>query len=85
MDNLLYIYTCELFPTVVRNSALGLASQVGQIGSISAPLVVAMATVNPSLPFVSIGVLAFKLRQTLNRTLSETMAASAFQNGDSIP
>lgn len=88
MDNLLYVYTCELFPTVVRNAALGLASQAGQMGAIIAPLVLTMATVNPSLPFAIIaasgvvgGVLAFKLPETLNRPLAETMAA--FKNGDS--
>lgn len=80
--NLIYIYTCELFPTVVRNAALGLASEAGQIGAIIAPLVVVMVTVNPSLPFAIIGVsgivggfLAFKLPETLHRPLYETMAA----------
>lgn len=49
--NLIYIYTCKLFPIVVRNAALGLASEAGQISVIIAPLVVVMVTVNPSLPF----------------------------------
>lgn len=80
--NLLFIYTCELFPTVVRNAALGLACETGQIGAIIAPLVVVMVTVNPSLPFAIIGVsgivgsvLAFRLPETLNRPLYETMGA----------
>jgi len=80
--NLIFIYTCELFPTVVRNAALGLACEAGHIGAIIAPLVVVMVTVNPSLPFAVIGVsgivggvVALKLPETLNRPLYETMGA----------
>lgn len=80
--NLIFIYTCELFPTVVRNAALGLACEAGHIGAIIAPLVVVMVTVNPSLPFSVIGVsgivggvVALKLPETLNRPLYETMGA----------
>ncbi|KAF2285875.1 hypothetical protein GH714_008642 [Hevea brasiliensis] len=38
--NLLFIYTAELFPTVVRNAALGCATQAAQMGAILAPFVV---------------------------------------------
>lgn len=84
MYNLIYVYTSELFPTVLRNAALGLASEAGQIGAIIAPLVVVMATVSPSFPFAIIGVsaivgsvLAFKLPETLNR--------SSLRNHGSLP
>jgi hypothetical protein len=77
--NLIFIYTCELFLTVVMNATLGMASEAGQIGAIIAPLVVVMVTVNPSLLFAIIGVsgivggfLAFKLPETLHRPLYET-------------
>ncbi|KAJ6853400.1 organic cation/carnitine transporter 4 [Iris pallida] len=40
--NLLFIYTMELFPTVVRNAALGCATQAAQMGAILAPLVVVL-------------------------------------------
>ncbi|KAH9323186.1 hypothetical protein KI387_017825 [Taxus chinensis] len=79
--NLLYIYTAELFPTVVRNAALGMTSVAGNIGAIFAPLVVVLAAINPSLPFgvigacgVAGGLVALKLPETLNRPLYETMA-----------
>ena len=35
-----YLYTAELFPTKVRNLAVGLASTFARIGSISAPYIV---------------------------------------------
>ncbi|GLJ32100.1 hypothetical protein SUGI_0646430 [Cryptomeria japonica] len=78
--NLLYIYTAELFPTVVRNAALGMASVTGNMGAIFAPLVIVLATVNPGLPFgvigacgVAGGIVAIKLPETLNQPLYETM------------
>uniref|UniRef100_A0A0C9S8N8 TSA: Wollemia nobilis Ref_Wollemi_Transcript_4100_2084 transcribed RNA sequence n=1 Tax=Wollemia nobilis TaxID=56998 RepID=A0A0C9S8N8_9CONI len=78
--NLLYIYTSELFPTVVRNAALGLTSQAGHIGSIIAPLVVVTVGISPWLPLAIIGmagiaggILGVKLPETLNRPMYETM------------
>ncbi|TKY49001.1 Organic cation/carnitine transporter 4 [Spatholobus suberectus] len=38
--NLLFIYTTELFPTVVRNVALGCSTQAAHMGAILAPFVV---------------------------------------------
>ena len=34
-----YVYTAEMYPTVVRGTALGLSSLAGRIGGIIAPLV----------------------------------------------
>ncbi|KAF3777532.1 Organic cation/carnitine transporter 4 [Nymphaea thermarum] len=76
--NLLFIYTAELFPTVVRNAALGCATQAGQVGAILAPLVVVSGS---GVAFVAFGtcatvggLLAYYLPETLNQPLYDTMA-----------
>ena len=77
--NLLYIYTAELFPTVVRNAALGLASQAAQIGAILAPIVVVLGKLYPSLPYSMFSgvsfmgaILALKLPETVHCPMYET-------------
>ncbi|KAA0046973.1 organic cation/carnitine transporter 4-like [Cucumis melo var. makuwa] len=75
--NLLYIYTAELFPTVVRNAALGSATQASQMGAILAPFVVVMGGGLPFAVFAGCGIvggaLAFYLPETLNKPLYDTM------------
>ncbi|ESW05025.1 hypothetical protein PHAVU_011G145400 [Phaseolus vulgaris] len=76
--NLLFIYTAELFPTVVRNAALGCATQAAQMGAILAPLVVVMGGSFPFIIFaicgISGGFFAFYLPETLNQPLYDTLA-----------
>ncbi|KAA8523759.1 hypothetical protein F0562_010182 [Nyssa sinensis] len=76
--NLLFVYTVELFPTVVRNAALGCTIQAAQMGAILTPFVVVMGG---GLPFVVFGIcgivgglLAFYLPETLNQPLYDTLA-----------
>jgi OCT family organic cation transporter-like MFS transporter 4/5 len=78
--NLIYIYTAELFPTVIRNAALGLTTQMGGIGAIIAPGIVVLGHLNASLPLAIFGVvavmgglLAIWLPETLNQPLYETL------------
>lgn len=74
--NLLFIYTSELFPTVVRNAALGCATQASQMGAILAPFVVVMGGAWPFVVFAACGmfggVFAFYLPETLNLPLYDT-------------
>ncbi|KAJ8754629.1 hypothetical protein K2173_010720 [Erythroxylum novogranatense] len=75
--NLLFIYTAELFPTVVRNAALGVTTQAAQFGAIMAPFIVVMGGGLPFAVFgvfgVAGGLLAFYLPETLNRPLYDTL------------
>ncbi|KAL2466863.1 Organic cation/carnitine transporter 4 [Abeliophyllum distichum] len=84
--NLLFIYTVELFPTVVRNAALGCAIQAAQMGAILVPFVVVLGD---GIPFVVFGVcgiagglLAFYLPETLNRPLYDTMGG--MEDGEGV-
>jgi len=74
--NLLFIYTSELFPTVVRNAALGSATQAAQMGAILAPFVVVLGSWLPFGVFAVCGILggmfAFYLPETLNMPLYDT-------------
>ncbi|KAK2984769.1 hypothetical protein RJ640_004594 [Escallonia rubra] len=83
--NLLFIYATELFPTVVRNAALGCATQAAQMGAILAPFVVVLGG---GIPFAVFGVcglvggiLTFYLPETLNRPLYDTM--NGMEDGES--
>ncbi|XP_008806791.1 organic cation/carnitine transporter 4-like [Phoenix dactylifera] len=76
--NLLLVYTAELFPTTVRNAALGCMQQAEQIGAVVAPMVVVMGQ---GLPFVVFGlcgiiggVISFYLPETFSQPLYDTMA-----------
>ncbi|KAI4388165.1 hypothetical protein MLD38_000520 [Melastoma candidum] len=84
--NLLFIYTTELFPTVVRNVALGCATQAAQMGAILAPLVVVLGGGIPFAIFSASailgGLLAFHLPETLNRPLYDTI--SGMEGGETV-
>lgn len=76
--NVLYVYDMELFPTVVRNAALGCATQASQMGAIIAPLVVVMGGRIPFVVFSIFGIvgglLAFFLPETLDCPLYDTIS-----------
>ncbi|KAL6651457.1 hypothetical protein ACP70R_010382 [Stipagrostis hirtigluma subsp. patula] len=76
--NLLFIYTAELFPTVVRNAALGCTAQAAQMGAIVAPLVVVLGERVPFAVFGASGIvgglLVLYLPETMNKPLYDTMA-----------
>ncbi|MBN3311082.1 S22AG protein, partial [Amia calva] len=90
---LIYLYTCELYPTIVRTLAVGSGSMMCRVGSIVAPFCVYLTSIWTHLPQVIIGVLAFliglltlmlpeTLGQPLTTTMEEAEALGSKQNKD---
>ncbi|NWW80200.1 S226B protein, partial [Climacteris rufus] len=78
--NCVFLYTGELYPTVIRQTGMGLANTMARLGSIMAPLVKIAGEVFPELPFIIYGVapvvsgvVAVFLPETRNIPLPETV------------
>ncbi|KAM6970041.1 uncharacterized protein FYW47_005309 [Aplochiton taeniatus] len=78
--SVVYIYTAELYPTVVRNVGIGICSSAARIGSITAPYVIYLGSFNKSLPYILMGGLTvcaslvnLFLPETFNKDLPETI------------
>ncbi|CAN9507474.1 unnamed protein product [Ophioblennius macclurei] len=77
---LIYLYTCELYPTIIRSLAVGTGSMMCRVGSVVAPFCVYLADVWTYLPQVIVGILAFLigvltllLPETLGQPLTNTI------------
>ncbi|XP_068751499.1 solute carrier family 22 member 15-like [Montipora capricornis] len=75
-----YVYAAELFPTVIRNVGMGVATVASRFGGILCPFVVLMGEQSRSLPmfiFACISLVAglagLKLPETKGRPMPETM------------
>ncbi|KAM4727443.1 solute carrier family 22 member 6 isoform 3-T4 [Anableps anableps] len=75
-----YLYTGELYPTVIRQTGMGFVSTMARIGSMAAPAVLILDEVLPALPSMVYGgaaVLASGfacfLPETLNKPLPDTI------------
>nr|XP_057942636.1 organic cation/carnitine transporter 2-like isoform X2 [Doryrhamphus excisus] len=78
--SIVYIYTAELYPTVLRNVGMGMCSSAARIGSITAPYVIYLGSYNKALPYILMGsltiassVVNFFLPETHNKDLPETL------------
>ncbi|XP_066426761.1 solute carrier family 22 member 6 [Molothrus aeneus] len=78
--NCVFLYTGELYPTVIRQTGMGLANTMSRLGSIMAPLVKMAGELFPALPFVIYGaapvvsgLVAALLPETRNVALPETV------------
>ncbi|XP_036379790.1 solute carrier family 22 member 5-like [Megalops cyprinoides] len=75
-----YAVTSELFPTVVRNMAMGTCSMAARIGTIISPFVIFLSNYFKYLPYILIGSLAvfagmlcFLLPESFGKVLPETL------------
>uniref|UniRef100_A0A669E6N8 Solute carrier family 22 member 6 n=1 Tax=Oreochromis niloticus TaxID=8128 RepID=A0A669E6N8_ORENI len=75
-----YLYTGELYPTVIRQTGMGFVSTMARIGSMAAPAVLILDEVLPALPSlvyggsaVLAGCFACFLPETLNVPLPDTV------------
>ena len=77
---LVYLYTLELYPTDMRNTAIGTCSSIARIAGVIAILMENLKEVWPPMSMVIFGtvsiiaaVLAFKLPETRNDKLPESI------------
>ncbi|XP_006888209.1 PREDICTED: solute carrier family 22 member 4 [Elephantulus edwardii] len=77
---MLYVYTAELYPTMVRNMAVGVTSMASRVGSITAPYFVYLGAYNRILPYIVMGSLTILMGiitlffpESFGRTLPETL------------
>uniref|UniRef100_A0A8C6PQS9 Solute carrier family 22 member 5 n=1 Tax=Nothobranchius furzeri TaxID=105023 RepID=A0A8C6PQS9_NOTFU len=82
---IVYIYTAEIYPTVLRNVGMGMCSSAARIGSITAPYVIYLGTYNKVLPYILMGSLTISssvvnlfLPETFNKDLPETVEQILF-------
>ncbi|KAF6024790.1 hypothetical protein EB796_016902 [Bugula neritina] len=82
----IYFWSAEIFPTMLRNSLMGISSTFARVGSIFAPVIADLAKLVPSkyssvLPplifgifTISAGLLSLILPETTDKVLPETIA-----------
>lgn len=83
---IIYNYSAELFPTVIRNSAMGIFSMCARTSGALTPLITLLDSFNPKLPSVVFAIIALIsgfLALFLPETLGEPMPQS-IQDGETF-
>ncbi|XP_046301715.1 solute carrier family 22 member 6 [Marmota monax] len=78
--NCIFLYTSELYPTVIRQTGLGMGSMMARVGSIVSPLVSMTAELYPTIPLFIYGAVPVVasaatalLPETLGQPLPDTV------------
>ncbi|KAF7467126.1 Hypothetical predicted protein [Marmota monax] len=74
--NCIFLYTSELYPTVIRQTGLGMGSMMARVGSIVSPLVSMTAELYPTIPLFIYGavpVIASAATALLPETLGQPL------------
>ncbi|XP_025896488.1 solute carrier family 22 member 16 [Nothoprocta perdicaria] len=81
---LIYLYTAELYPTIVRSLAVGSGSMMCRVGSVVAPFCVYLRSVWIFMPLLLVGIMALlsgiltiMLPETLGKPLTNTLIEAA--------
>uniref|UniRef100_A0A3Q3BI38 Si:dkey-166k12.1 n=1 Tax=Kryptolebias marmoratus TaxID=37003 RepID=A0A3Q3BI38_KRYMA len=76
----IYVYTAEIFPTVVRQTGIGVSGMFARLGGVLAPITNMLDNHNPATSLIIFGtsallgaVLALALPETANRPLPDTL------------
>ncbi|XP_031710047.1 solute carrier family 22 member 6 [Anarrhichthys ocellatus] len=76
----IYVYTAEIFPTVLRQTGIGVSCMFARVGGVLAPVINLLHDHSPSTPLVIFGafpllgaVLALALPETADRPLPDTV------------
>lgn len=77
---IVYAYSAEIYPTVLRNSAVGACSMAARIGSITAPFFIYLRSYSVALPYILMGgltvgsgLLSLLLPESFGMPLPETI------------
>ena len=89
---IIYNYSAELFPTVVRNSALGIGAMCARTSGALTPLITLLDSFDPKLPSIIFAVIALIsgfltlfLPETLNKPMPQTIQdGEEFGKGDTF-
>nr|XP_020498847.1 solute carrier family 22 member 13-like [Labrus bergylta] len=78
--SIIYVYTAEIFPTVLRQTGIGVSSMFARMGGMLAPIINLLHNSNPAIPLIIFGtspllvaVLALALPETAGRPLPDTI------------
>ncbi|KAK2830141.1 hypothetical protein Q5P01_018072 [Channa striata] len=76
----IYVYTAEIFPTVLRQTGIGISSMFARMGGVLAPIVNMLHNHSPATPLIIFGtspllgaILALALPETADRPLPDTV------------
>lgn len=86
----IYNYSAELFPTVVRNSAMGLGAMCARLSGALTPLITLLDSFDPKIPAITFGAIALIsgvwvtfLPETMNKPMPESIEdGERFGTGD---
>ncbi|XP_059089310.1 organic cation transporter protein-like [Tigriopus californicus] len=75
---IVYLYTAELYPTAMRNSAIGTSSMMARFGSLCAPILANLTPLSLPMSIMGLaaivgGLLVFLLPETLGQNMPESL------------